>query len=68
MAPPFTLGLSEGGVALALILLLLVGMSPITDALGGALYSPANNAMLCAVGEGSAAHHAWRVVSAPPAI
>lgn len=57
--------LSPAGASLGLVLGLLVAMGPVCRALGGALYNPANNAFLFALGQGSAREHAVRAVSAP---
>ncbi|KAL4859000.1 Aquaporin SIP1-1 [Chlorella vulgaris] len=57
------LGLSQGGAGLALTILLLVGLAPVCDRLGGALFNPANSAMLLAVGNGSLREHFIRSVA-----
>lgn len=57
------LGLSQGGAGLALTILLLVGLAPVCNRLGGALFNPANSAMLLAVGNGSLRERFIRSVS-----
>jgi hypothetical protein len=57
------LGLSPAGSGIALVLALLVAMTFLTDRLGGALFNPANNAFLWALGKGSAREHWVRSVS-----
>lgn len=56
------LGLSPAGTGIALVLALLVAMTFLTDRLGGALFNPANNAFLWALGKGSAREHWVRSV------
>lgn len=56
------LGLSPGGTGMALVVALLLLMAPVCGRLGGALFNPANNAMLYATGKGALSEHALRVV------
>lgn len=58
------LGLSPGGTSLALVVALLLLMLPVCGLLGGALFNPANNALLYATGQGELVGHAARVVRA----
>lgn len=53
--------MSVAGAGLALMLLLLVALAPVCEAMGGALFNPANNlALLYAQGQGSLWHHTGR--------
>lgn len=57
------LGLSVPGAGLALMLVLLIAMGPACEAMGGAIFNPANNlALLYAQGQGSLRQHAGRSV------
>lgn len=57
------MALSPAGAALGLVLGLLIAMGPVCRSLGGALYNPANNAFLFALGQGTVREHAVRAVS-----
>lgn len=57
------LGLSPAGTGMALLIGLLLAMLPVCSWLGGALYNPANNALLYAVGKGDFLEHVVRAVS-----
>ncbi|KAL4424377.1 hypothetical protein ABPG75_001678 [Micractinium tetrahymenae] len=57
------LGLSVPGTGLALMLVLLVAMGPACEAMGGAIFNPANNlALLYAQGQGSLRQHTARSI------
>lgn len=56
------LGLSPGGTGLALTIALLVALVPACERLGGALFNPANNAFLWAIGVGTPREHLLRAV------
>ncbi|KAL4420859.1 hypothetical protein ABPG77_002818 [Micractinium sp. CCAP 211/92] len=57
------LGLSAPGAGLALMLALLIVMGPACEAMGGAIFNPANNlALLYAQGQGSLWQHTGRSV------
>ncbi len=58
-----SLRLSPGSAGLALVVALLIAMGPLCARLGGALFNPANNAMMYATGKGDLKEHAVRVVS-----
>lgn len=58
-----SLGLSQAGAKMALVLLLLIAMGPVAQAMGGALFNPANNAFVYARGDGSVWEHLVRSVA-----